>query len=564
MDSAPGAWLTTAEEWFRDHRLGGDGHDHVPAWERLRQQAHTVVTLFGTYDSGKSSVLRRLLVDVGVVCPEWLTISARHETFEVGSITLNGLVMQDSPGLSPAADDARGLHNNEQALAAVRLTDAVVVVLPPQLATAELSDLRALVAEAWPPGALICVISRFDEAGVNPAGDPDAYRTLAERKVVEARAALGLADDVPVHVVAPDPYQLAGSDRQPNPEIWDDYRSWDGMAALASALRALEGSTPELRLATGVRYWTSVIHAELARVDAELRKVQAAQDAAQQSLARQQHLSHRLDELRSAAQAELEGSLTRVLDLSLQSGLEDTGRLADRITRAVESWLEAHALRLQTIVQDIDGELDRQMKRPTWQSLEQDLDGLRAEREAVSLSVEEDAPGSASWSSRLIKVNTSLANSVEELRKVYSKRTSDFSEKARTARAASSASPGAAPTPQSRLVGTGEVVVALSPTVIEVVTLFQEWHAERAMQGQQREALERIEAKFAELQDKIAKEAWDAFQEGLDAAGSAVGGAAHAVEEFAAALEVRKALLNDSEHGGRELLRGAPFVGTTR
>src|SRR4029079_13645903 len=125
---------------------------------------------------------RRLLVDADILVPDWLTISARHETFEASEITYRDVILKDTPGVSPGSTDARGESNTATAVEAIKTTDVLVVVVTSQLLTGE----RELVANAldlpWCDGALWFVISRFDEAGVDPEGDRDGYRELAASK----------------------------------------------------------------------------------------------------------------------------------------------------------------------------------------------------------------------------------------------------------------------------------------------------------------------------------------------------------------------------------------------
>jgi putative ribosome biogenesis GTPase RsgA len=61
------------------------------------------VTFFGAFDCGKSSLLRRLLVDDDIAVPDWLTISARHETFAASDIRYRGAILRDTPGVDPDA-----------------------------------------------------------------------------------------------------------------------------------------------------------------------------------------------------------------------------------------------------------------------------------------------------------------------------------------------------------------------------------------------------------------------------------------------------------------------------
>ena len=157
-----------------------------------------VVTLFGAYDTGKSAILRRLLVEQSLEVPEWVTISARHETFEVGTVEFRGIALRDTPGVAPGAEDARGVANTGHALAAVELTDVLVVVMNPQLPTAERDLMLGVLAGDWPAGSMVLVISRFDDAGVSPEYDLDGYHELAERKVNELEGVSRLDAAMPV------------------------------------------------------------------------------------------------------------------------------------------------------------------------------------------------------------------------------------------------------------------------------------------------------------------------------------------------------------------------------
>jgi len=143
-----------------------------------------VVTLFGPYDSGRSSLLKRLFVDDGKPVPDWLTVSGRRETLEpqeVSVASVAGLVVRDvrdTPGIA-------GGNELHEAIAkeALLLTDAIALVLPPQLVTSVTSDRESLVGafngrrfgcaarSAFAERGLPIVLSRMDEAGAMPRDD---------------------------------------------------------------------------------------------------------------------------------------------------------------------------------------------------------------------------------------------------------------------------------------------------------------------------------------------------------------------------------------------------------
>ncbi len=129
--------IQAAKKWL-DEIPGGSLTDVFDVqWKQFASEPRPVATVFGSYDTGKSSLIRRLLVDTGVEVPEWLTISARHETFEVrGGVVLAGCVIRDTPGLAVGAKDVRGGETNTKlAQEAIGLTDIAIVTVTPQLAT---------------------------------------------------------------------------------------------------------------------------------------------------------------------------------------------------------------------------------------------------------------------------------------------------------------------------------------------------------------------------------------------------------------------------------------------
>src|SRR4051794_11313225 len=106
----------------------------------LQDDSFTRVTLLGPYDSGKSSLLKRLLVEAGCTVPDWLTVSARRTTFDAQSIEWLHLRIQDTPGLGGGVQS-----HSDAAREAALATDLLMVVLPPQLITGEMDELQSIL-----------------------------------------------------------------------------------------------------------------------------------------------------------------------------------------------------------------------------------------------------------------------------------------------------------------------------------------------------------------------------------------------------------------------------------
>lgn len=165
---------------------GGVGDDVRRRWDAYAARDGVVVTFFGPYDSGKSSLLKRLLVDDGQSVPDWLTVSGRRETFEPHEAALRRVVVRDTPGIAGGNE----LHD-AVAKEALLLTDAIVLVLPPQLVTSDREFILAVLTghrfgcpptSAYPERGLAVVLSRMDEAGAMPRDDMAGYRALVQRK----------------------------------------------------------------------------------------------------------------------------------------------------------------------------------------------------------------------------------------------------------------------------------------------------------------------------------------------------------------------------------------------
>ncbi|TJZ80434.1 hypothetical protein FCG67_03790 [Rhodococcus oryzae] len=372
--------VDAVRDWLERLPGGSLAEQYAKEWATFGTSVRPVVTLFGSYDAGKSSLLRRLLVDSGRAVPDWLTISARHETFEVNEVDTDGYIIRDTPGFVVGASDVRGQNNSQRAMSAVGLTDIGIAVLTPQLATAERDVLQRVVAEGWPPGSLWFVISRFDEAGVNPEYDLDEYRELSARKVRELREVFELGADVPVFVVAQDPFQTAGPDTDIDRGEWDAYRDWDGMRDLTEAVYAISSaSVAELRGAAGRRYWGAALDAVLNELQGQLAEYRSSAEIAATGTARRDGWEAELDALDRAARASLAGLVEEVVRQSELGSY--TGDVQGEIRRQLEQWFTKHEARLQRLTQSITKAGGRERARPSWEGFASLVASVDAEPE---------------------------------------------------------------------------------------------------------------------------------------------------------------------------------------
>lgn len=380
--------IDVARDWLAQLPGGSLLGGYAEEWDAFVSRNRPVVTLFGSYDTGKSSLLRRLLVDSGGDVPDWLTISARHETFEVNDAEIGGCIVRDTPGFAVGASDIRAQNNSRRAMAAVALTDIGVAVLTPQLATAERDVLRTLISEGWPAGTMWFVISRFDEAGVNPEYDLVEYRKLGDRKANELREMFELDSSTKIFIVSQDPFQAAGADNGIDRELWDEFRDWDGIGDLADALEAVDSSSlTASRPSAGQRYWTAVVVETLTELRSQLTDYAARAEVAASGVARRDAWESELEMLDRAAQASLDGLVDEVARRAWDRAGSATSNLQEDIQRALDDWFAKHDVRLQRLAQSIRKSRERERARPSWDgfaSLVAMLDtGPAASREAT-------------------------------------------------------------------------------------------------------------------------------------------------------------------------------------
>ena len=341
------------------------------AWAQFAEREQPVATLFGAFDTGKSSILRRLLVDSGQPVPDWLTISARHETFADQIIDVAGCAIRDTPGLSPQGQDIRSLRNSRVARASLGLTDVLMVTVNPQLATGERDELVQILSDGWPTSCVWFLISRADEGGIDPALDPVGFGEWAQRKREELRTSLALDEGVHIYVVIPDYGQTGAFETHPQPSIWDMSRSWDGMDELRAALVDLSGGDlTESRKGAEHRFWRGAMSERLPDVRARLADLKTSHDTARTSLDKKNLFLTQLDSLFAAAQVSIEGTIEDAIRRVLATPQVDAGSIQNNVDPVLEEWWQGQQSELLRIRQDAIRTFDQQREGRAWSTFE--------------------------------------------------------------------------------------------------------------------------------------------------------------------------------------------------
>jgi predicted GTPase len=205
-------------------------------------QSRPAFAVLGDYNSGKSSLVHRILVDGGRRPGAAFNTQALPATTAASHYRFPGFDLVDTPGLQSG-------HDEHDAIAVEAVTEAalVLVVVHINLLVGNTSKLEELLrgteTAAGKGGRTVFLINRCDEVGVDPLTAPERFVSLQAGKREELRVALAACSgDVGtdrIHCLSGDPYGLVGGVATAKPADFDEYRLWDGVAALTSALSGL-------------------------------------------------------------------------------------------------------------------------------------------------------------------------------------------------------------------------------------------------------------------------------------------------------------------------------------
>lgn len=533
---------------------GGIGAELRARWQAHASRDHVVVTFFGPYDSGKSSLLKRLLVDDGRPVPDWLTVSGRRETFEPKEVSVAGLVVRDTPGIA-------GGNELHEAIAkeALLLTDAIALVLPPQLVT---SDLESLVGVfngrrfgcaacfAFAVRGLPIVLSRMDEAGAMPRDDNRGYHELVERKRKELsdllRSEGGAEDVVVVHAVAADPFGLVGNAQPSGCEEYDADRSWDGVAGFTDFIQTLTDRKNELRQHAEVRFLGAEISSIRGAIEGMAFENHTAAEAASNEATAHQLVQERLRALLGAARADLDRQIEEEVATASRRSAADVKELREavleRLQEGLERWAKQHDAALEALMREADLELQVRRARPAWKKLDEvlgdpppalaALNGKRARQTVDKVQKVTKTLHKGFREAQPAVIGMPLEKARQELQKL--RQAASFEEYAKQARKGAPRLKDAAHAAQARrAVGIDVGFDVALPAILELGGLLAEaWSESRAVEhrAKRREEVRKV---IEESTKKLADRAWSLWRdEGMP---SAVAAALDVARESAAA-----------------------------
>jgi hypothetical protein len=345
-------------------------------WREYEKADLPLVVVFGAVGAGKSSLLKRILVENGVEVPDWLGVSGQRQTFRRDEIKIGEFRLVDTPGISGGDDE-----HDRIALEELGLADAYLWVMPPQLMTGDRELVGSFLsgrffAKDLPSRgvtqSVIAVISRMDEAGTDPSYDLSGYKGRCEAKRTELGNALstnGVEGALrAIHTVAADPYQMVADLPEPLKESYADARSWDGMNQLLTELSALVGDRKALRCMADVRFAAIAGQTVLDVFGGELLERERALKTCVNEIRRVEVFSDRaatlIDDARGALDSLLEEELVLAGRRMFQGGSHEIHEIVESLKKTMQAWAEEFAGKSQSLADELDIELNSRWEGP--------------------------------------------------------------------------------------------------------------------------------------------------------------------------------------------------------
>lgn len=284
--------------------------------------ARPALAVLGDYNSGKSSLIRRLVVDGGRTPDAAFDIRASPATAVARRYPLGRVDLVDTPGLQSGQDG-----HDDAAMAAVVEAALVFVVVHINLFVGDTALLEQLAAAKG--ARLVFLVNRCDELGVDPMAAPEQFLNAQDHKRAELRAAFATRSvevaAEQVHCLSGDPFGLVSGDTTVAPADFDENRLWDGVAAVTGVLADL--SDEQLSAASS----------------------SAAFDAAVTGLERHRQTLRRVEADGTRDLARVESLIT-----TLRAAVSDAEFLGDSLREDARRMVERHAAAARSTVAELD------------------------------------------------------------------------------------------------------------------------------------------------------------------------------------------------------------------
>ena len=298
-------WLAQSEALLSGDEAGTAALAEV---RQMESEGKPRYHFLGDYSTGKTSFIKRLLIDAGQSLPPTLEVRADPVTDRVHSYTWEDSLLIDSPGLQSSKADHADLT-----LKSVPDASVVICLFQPNLLVGHTAPLECVLKGDQEKGLAakldrtIFVIHRADELSPNPDLIPEQYVRACQNKRFELQKALAsrgmLVEIDRIICMAADPYQMVGNRRDVNSAEFNRFRKWDGFKEFHAAIREIHSDS-----ATSALDY-SILEGGLARlgqIDSELALEEGALKFRKNVFARQASI---LADITSTGEL-LEGDLT--------------------------------------------------------------------------------------------------------------------------------------------------------------------------------------------------------------------------------------------------------------
>jgi GTPase Era involved in 16S rRNA processing len=246
-DVVPGAgrvWLSQVSKELAEDELAQPLRAELQA---IADRNRPRLYLIGDYNAGKSSFIKRLLLDAGETVSPALQIRSNPTTDGVHQYAWGQVDLIDIPGFQ-SSNESHG----EVARRTFPDASAILYLFQPNLVVGDDFGMQTVLlgdrARGIAPkvSRTFFIINRGDELGVDPAVARARYKELAERKRTELSQALtsrgiNISPEL-ILCMASDPYGLVGNRLDASSSSYDDHRNWDGFQQFMKAFRDVEGS----------------------------------------------------------------------------------------------------------------------------------------------------------------------------------------------------------------------------------------------------------------------------------------------------------------------------------
>jgi hypothetical protein len=295
-----------------------------------------VLAVVGAFNSGKSSLIKRLCIDEGVSVPEGLVISAEPSTQGADEVQVGWWLLRDTPGLDSEHAEHAGV-----ALSAAIAAERTLLLLLPNLFSDD-SETAELLRRLEPETVDIA-LSHVDQPVLTPARNSVSEWSEAKSREVRALAARHGHPDIAIYPVAADPRGRVGP-RPANRTSFDGTRVWDGVDAIRDSLD--RPCPQQLRERAIVRVVQRALTEASSSLKFQLRGVRHDLAAAQEAAELLDRHLEKLDALEVEARANLKDELVQ----AARSGPPASARA--RVLVEADLWLDHWSERLGRLARE--------------------------------------------------------------------------------------------------------------------------------------------------------------------------------------------------------------------